>query len=391
MEVVKVGVIGLGNMGSAHAKCIYENEINGLKLAAICDNDSEVLEFFKKEFPNVASFQDYKQMIKEADIDAIIIATPHYIHPEIAICGFKNNKHVLSEKPAGVSVSDVKKMNEEAKKSQTVFSIMFNQRTNFLFRELKSKLERKEFGEIKRVTWNITNWYRTQEYYNSGGWRATWAGEGGGVLINQAPHNLDILQWLFGVPDKVFAKLSIGKYHNIEVEDDAQILMEYNNGMNAVFITSTGEAPGTNRLEISATKGKAVLENGKLMCWLSSTDEREYCFNSLYHSSHMNFDYSEISDTGNDSSHKGILQNFTNAILNNEPLIANGTDGINELFISNAAYLSHWKNQWVEINNFPFCEFDEKLEVLKKNSNVKPKRIKLATDNEYKERWKVRW
>lgn len=391
MNTVKVGVVGLGNMGSAHARCIYENGIKGLKLTAICDINISVTEHFEKEFCGVSSFLNYKEMIKNANIDAVIIATPHYFHPEIAEFAFENGKHVLTEKPAGVSVSDVKRMNKSAEKSGKVFSIMFNQRTNYLFKQLKSAVENNTLGEIKRVVWNITNWYRTQKYYESGSWRATWAGEGGGILLNQAPHNLDILQWIFGVPDKIFADLTVGKYHKIEVEDDAQIIMKYNNGLNVVFITSTGEIPGTNRLEVSGTKGKAVLEDGKIKFYILKQDERNYCFNSKYLSSHLEYDTYEIADTESESSHKGILQNFANSILFSEPLIANGIEGLNELYISNAAYLSCWQNKWISLENFPEHEFNNILEKLKCNSNLRISENKISNFQTYKKRWEVKW
>ncbi len=391
METVKVGVVGLGNMGSVHAKCINNNEVKGLKLTAVCDIDKSVLEKFETYFSDVQVFTDYKQMILSGKIDAVIIATPHYFHPEIAEFAFLNGLNVLTEKPSGVLAEDVKRMNEASERSGKVFAIMFNQRTNSLFRTLKEMVENNELGNIKRVTWNITNWYRTQDYYDSGSWRGTWAGEGGGVLINQAPHNLDIIQWVFGVPQKVFANLSVGKYHNIEVEDEAEIIMKYDDGKTIIFITSTGETPGTNRLEVSGTKGKAVLENGKISAWKSELSEREYCFNSEYHSSHIKYDYSEISDTKDESAHKGILQNFANAILYGEPLIADGKDGINELLISNAAYLSSWFDKWVELNNFPFDDFREKLNELREKSHKKIYKKRVSQSDEYKNRWQVRW
>ena len=148
------------------------------------------------------------------------------------------------EKPAGVYTRQVKEMNEVAKKSGKVFGIMYNQRTNPIYQKLRDLVKSGELGDIKRIIWIITDWYRSQSYYDSGGWRATWAGEGGGVLINQCPHNLDLWQWICGMPARIRAFCSYGKYHDIEFEDDVTAYMEYENGATGVFITTTGEAPG---------------------------------------------------------------------------------------------------------------------------------------------------
>ena len=391
MKNIRVGVVGIGNMGTAHANCIFFGEIEGLMLTALCEINPQKTEYYKTVFLGVHFFSDYKEMIKSGEIDAIIIATPHYLHPVIAEYAFNHGLHVLTEKPAGVSVSNVKKMNEAAAESGKIFAIMFNQRTNYLFGELKKLVQGGKLGQIKRVSWSVTNWYRTQYYYDSGSWRATWAGEGGGVLLNQAPHNLDMLQWIFGLPRKIFADVTVGKYHNIEVEDEANIFMKYDNGMFVTFLTSTGETPGTNRLEVSGTLGKAVAENGELKYWLGNIDEREFCFTTDKLSSHTDYTLHIIKDKPQSTAHKTILRNFAKAILNGEPLIAPGTDGINELLISNAAYLSSWKEEWIDLKDFPYDEFEKRLNELKANSKVKPEEEYRASSGKYKNRWKVNW
>ncbi|MBQ4131766.1 MAG: Gfo/Idh/MocA family oxidoreductase, partial [Clostridia bacterium] len=269
MNELKVGIIGIGNMGSTHAKSIYEGNINRLKLVAVCDIDQNKLKLAKEQFPSVLTYEDFNELLNSKEVDAVIIATPHFLHTEIAIKAFEAGLHVLTEKPAGVRASDVLKMNVAAEKSNKVFGIMWNQRTNPLFQKAKELVENGTLGTMKRLVWIITNWYRTQNYYDSASWRATWSGEGGGVLLNQAPHNLDLWQWIFGMPDAIYATCDVGKWHNIEVEDDATIIGYYKNGATATFITSTGEYPGTNRLEISGSKGKMVLEKGTITLILS--------------------------------------------------------------------------------------------------------------------------
>ena len=267
---------------------------------------------------------------------------------------------------------------------------MFNQRTNPLFREARDIVKSGKLGNLKRSVWIVTNWYRTQSYYDSGEWRATWSGEGGGVLLNQAPHNLDIWQWICGMPKKLYAKCDVAKFHNIEVEDDATILAEYEGGATGTFITTTGEYPGTNRLEISGELGKLVLENNILKWWRLKDNEAEVRFASKEGSPHIETEYLEIRPTEKETAHKGILQNFTNSVLSGEELIAPGTDGIKELTISNAAYLSAWKGEAVTIP-FVSAEFDYLLAERAETSSYHQNKGKALSGEGYSSRWSVRW
>ncbi len=389
MKELKVGIIGIGNMGYTHAKNIFEGKIKRLKLVAVCDIDKSKLEKAKEEFPNILTFENADELLKSNTVDAVIIATPHYYHTEIAIKAFEADLNVLTEKPAGVRASDVLKMNSAAEKSGKVFGIMWNQRTNPLFKKAKELVENGTLGSMKRMVWIITNWYRTQNYYDSATWRATWSGEGGGVLLNQAPHNLDLWQWIFGMPDAIYASCDVGKWHNIEVEDDATIIGYYKNGAIATFITSTGEYPGTNRLEISGSKGKMVLEKGKLTLTLTNDDEREFCYTCpegfpCFETNETVFEQNE-----KESSHNGILQNFTDAILDGTPLLAPGYDGIKEITLSNAAYLSSWTGKKIELpmNN---KEFDEELKK-RIDTSMGERTVSEKKAKGQSSRWQVNW
>ena len=373
MEKVRVGIVGVGNMGSSHAKTIVSGQIQGMELAAIADINPKKLEWAKQNLPeSVALFDDAEKMMKSGKVDAVIIATPHYFHPPLAIMGLKNGLHVLSEKPAGVYTKQVREMNEAAKKSDRVFAIMFNQRTNCVFRKMKELVSSGDLGEIKRTNWIITDWYRSQSYYDSGDWRATWAGEGGGVLLNQCPHNLDLWQWICGMPSKVQAFCHEGKWHNIEVEDDVTAYVEYPNGATGVFITSTADAPGTNRFEILLNGGKLVCENSKLMLYKNKIPERE--FNATYKGGFGAPEYEtiEVQTDGQNPQHAGVLRSFAGAILRGEPLIANGTEGINGLTISNAMHLSSWLQHPVEL------PLDEDLYLKELNKKIASSKIKKA-------------
>ena len=389
MKTVKVAVIGIGNMGSAHASCIVKNEIKGMSLTAVCDISHKKLETFSEKYPHIKCYESYEKLFEDKVCDSVIIAVPHPLHAEIAICAFKHGLNVMLEKPADIAVSRVQKLNEEAEKSGKIFGIMFNQRTNPLYQKAREIVKSGSLGELKRTVWIITNWFRTQHYYNSGDWRATWSGEGGGVLLNQAPHNLDLWQWICGMPESVTAFCDVAKYHNIEVEDDATIFTRYKNGATGVFMTSTGEYPGTNRLEISGDLGKIVLEGGILKWYKLKEPIRQIIAES--HKDFAEFDYEEIKQDKPETSHKGILQNFTNAILSGEELISPGTDGINELTLSNAAYLSQWQGN-IEIT-LPFDSelYDGLLAEKAKQSKFHVADSEKSGNTSYLPKWQVRW
>lgn len=391
MNMIRTAVVGIGNIGNAHATCIANGKIDGMELSAVCDTDETRLNRFLKNHSTIEGFCDYNELLAKHNFDAVIIATPHPLHAKMAISAFQNGLNVLLEKPADIAVSRVRELNNVARASNKVFSVMFNQRANPIFIEARKIVKSGKIGELKRVVWIITNWYRTQKYYQSSNWRATWSGEGGGVLLNQAPHNLDILQWICGMPEKVLAFCDIGKYHKIEVEDDANVFFRYKNGATGVFLTSTGEYPGTNRFEISGTLGKIVMENATLKFWKLKEDETNIRFNSPQILPDIEFDYSEFKSEKEMSGHKIILQNFANAIRYGEELIAPGTDGINELMLSNAAYLSNWKgNTEVELP-IDSEEFDKLLLSKFKESKIISSKTDSSLKSGYQPRWNVIW
>lgn len=346
-DKMKLGIVGLGNMGSGHFYNVFAGKCPSVEVTAVCDINPDKLEK-AKEHPEVAIYTDYKEMLDSGKVEAVLIAVPHYDHPTIAVECFKRGLHVLTEKPAGVYARQVREMNEAAKESGVKFGIMFNQRTNPLFAKAREIVQGGELGELKRMVWIITNWYRTQAYYNSGSWRATWSGEGGGVLLNQAPHNLDLWQWICGMPKRIRAFCEFGKYHNIDVEDDVTIFGEYENGATATFMTTTGDACGTNRLEITGDKGKIVVEHGKLCFWKLAIPEREFCYTATEGFATPDCTYEEFT-APEPEGHPEVLEAFAKSVLYGTEMIAKGEEGLNSLSISNAAYLSTWTNDWAEI------------------------------------------
>ena len=392
MNNIRIGIIGVGNMGSAHANCIGNGEIEGMVLTAVCDIDPKRTEKYIENGSGIAVFQNYEELLRSKVVDAVLIAVPHRLHATIAMEALQAGLHVLLEKPIDIRVSLAERLNEAAEKSGKVFGIMFNQRTNSLFQKAREIVQSGQLGELKRSVWIVTNWYRTQRYYDSGDWRATWAGEGGGVLLNQAPHNLDLWQWICGMPVSVTGYCDVAKYHDIEVEDDATIFVRYANGATGTFITSTGEYPGTNRLEISGDLGKLVLENGVLKHWRLKQSEREVCRMSEKGMPKLEYEYTEIVQEGREAAHKGILQNFANAILHDEVLLAPGVEGIRELILSNAAYLSSWQGNQEIILPFESAQFDVLLAEKQASPVWRDEEIREAKETiEYKDRWKVNW
>lgn len=356
MDKVRVGVIGIGNMGSGHVRMIRDHECgDDLVLTAIADINPQRLEWAKTQVgEDVKLFDNATALMESGLVDAVTIAVPHYSHPPLVIEALEHNLHVLCEKPAGVYTKQVREMNEAAAKSDRVFALMFNQRTNHIYRKMHELIHSGELGEIKRVNWIITNWYRSQFYYDSGSWRATWKGEGGGVLLNQCPHNLDLLQWICGMPVKMRAFCHNGLWRNIEVEDDVTAYFEYANGASGVFVTSVSDAPGTNRFEITCDGGKLVCEDEKLKLWKITPGQKE--FNATNRADVFGQPAVEVIDVQTDGlspQHQGVLRAFGGAILRGEPLVARGEEGINGLTLSNAMHLSSWLDKTVDI---PFDE-----------------------------------
>jgi predicted dehydrogenase len=335
-------------MGSAHARTILDGAVPRCELAALCDSNPAKLGLF----PSVPGFTSADEMMASGMIDAVLVATPHYFHTLQGIAALKAGLHVMVEKPISVHKADAERLiaaYQPKRGKKQVFAAMFNQRTDPYYQKIRELIRSGELGEVRRVNWTITNWFRTHAYYASGGWRATWGGEGGGVLLNQCPHNIDLFQWMFGMPQRVTAFCKFGRYHEIEVEDDVTAYFEYANGTTATFITSTGEAPGTNRLEIAAERGRLVYENDTLswrrnvlpMGEFSRTTDQSFARPEAWDVS--------IPCSGHGGQHVEILNNFVAAILDGAQLIAPAPEGIHSVELANAMLFSTWTGKPVEL------------------------------------------
>jgi predicted dehydrogenase len=348
---VRFGVIGLGNMGSAH--CGYIPGIDDAAVTAVCDVDPAKVERWSKQL-NCPGFTSATELLKAKACDAVLIATPHYDHPPIGIAALEAGYHVLVEKPIAVGVKSARQLIEASKRfPNQVFGIMFNQRSNPMYQKLRELIADGELGEITRITWLITDWFRTWTYYASGGWRATWAGEGGGVLINQCPHNLDLIQWITGLmPSRITAVGFIGKTHPIEVEDEMSAILEYPNGAIGHFVTTTGECPGTNRLEICGDRGKIIAEHGRLTFTRTRKGVREVREKSPESFAGIETWQIEIPysrGSASQTEHERVTRNFISAVRKGTPLLAPGAEGVRGLEIGNAMLMSAMTKRGVDL------------------------------------------
>ncbi len=346
MDQVRIGIVGAGGMGMYHARYLQEGKIRRAALTAVADADPARLQAFS----GLKAFADYRELLDSGLVDAVLIATPHYAHTTIGIAALERGLHVLVEKPISVHKADCERLIAAHRDPAQVFAVMFMMRTEPHYRKIKQLVESGELGEIRRTSWIITEWFRTDAYYASGSWRATWQGEGGGVLTNQCPHNLDLFQWFCGMPARVRAFCALGKYHDIEVEDEVTAYLEYPNGATGVFVTTTGEAPGSNRLEIAGERGKLVFEEGKLTFVRNEVPTSEFRRTSPEPFSRPDVWRVEIPVTpAQGGRHEAITQNFVDAILDGAPLIVPAEEGIHSVELANAMLYSSLKGQTVEL------------------------------------------
>ncbi|MEH7179829.1 Gfo/Idh/MocA family protein [Neobacillus vireti] len=374
MADVRLGIIGLGAEGGMYANLITEGKVKNMVIGAICDNDPAKKQVAEEKYPGVPFYDNYIDMLESGDVDAVVTTVPHYLHPEMGIEALKRNLHALVEKPAGVYTKQVKELNDfAATKPELKFAIFFNQRTNPLYKKLKELIDNGEIGSLRSTNWIITTWWRPQGYYNQSEWRATWGGEGGGVLVNQAPHQIDLLQWICGMPKKVYAKLNFGYQRDIAVEDDVTAVFDYGNGATGVFVTKTHDVVGTDRLEIHGDKGKIVVDDSKKITIKRLKQSENEMSNSMDMSDVMKlFMGGGAGDIFTEEviefesvwgkQHADVLEDFASAIVNGTPLLAPGSDGINGVRLANAMHLSSWLGKEIEV---PFDE-DLFLEELNK-------------------------
>ncbi len=379
MDKIRIGIIGMGNIGKHHAGYLLEGRAARCKLVAACSTSPGKLACYADRGLKV--YGNAKDLIADQDIDAVIIATPHFQHTALGIASLEAGKHVMVEKPISAHKADAEKLIAVAKKHpKLVFGGMFQLRTEPRYKRIQKLIQDGELGEIVRVSWIITDWYRTEAYYASGGWRATWKGEGGGVLLNQCLHNLDVLQWLCGMPTKVRSFAQLGRYHNIEVEDNVTAYLEYGNGATGVFITSSGEAPGSNRFEIAGTKGKIILENNRLTFTRNEVDMIEHCRTSKVGFLKPAVWNVEIPFADAAAPHAELMTNFADAIIDGAPLLAPGEEGLGSVELANVMLYSSLVDRTIDLP-MDGAAFETKLNELIASSKFEKKVVEIKNDD----------
>lgn len=364
MDKVRFGIVGMGNIGAVHAEYLLQGKVARAELVAVSTTSPEKRTAWQTR--GLTVFNDATQLMHSGAVDAVIIATPHWQHPELGLAAFKAGRHVLMEKPIAAHKADAERLIAAYHKSDSaphssansgkgqgngklVFGCMYQKRAEPCFQKIRALVQSGALGEIVRVNWLNTDWFRTDAYYASGGWRATWAGEGGGVLLNQCLHNLDTLQWILGLPKSARGFCQFGRFHPIEVEDNVTAYLEWASGATGVFVSSTGEAPGTNRLEIAGTQGRLVLENDQLLHTRNEVDMIEFSRTAKAGFTKPAAHTEEIACAKAERTHAAITQNFVNAILDNEPLLAPGVEGLHALELANAITLSSLQDRTVAL------------------------------------------
>ncbi len=377
MDKVRLGIIGMGNIGRHHAAYLHAGKVSRCELVAVCSTSPTKLESYLP----LKIYDDGLQLIRAGILDAVLIATPHYQHTTLGIAALEAGLHVMVEKPISAHKADAERLLAAHRQHpKLVLAGMFQLRVEPRYQKIRKLIQSGELGEIVRVSWIMTDWYRTEAYYASGGWRATWRGEGGGVLLNQCLHNLDILQWLCGMPAKVRGFCQLGRYHHIEVEDNVTAYLEFPGGATGVFITSTGEAPGTNRLEIAGTRGKLVLEKDKLHFTRNEVSMIDFSKTAKVGFSKPEVWNVEIPFENAPAPHAALMQNFVNAILDGEALTAPGEDGVHSVELANAMLYSSLVDKTVPLP-LNSAAFERQLKKLIAGSKLQKKVVPVATDD----------
>lgn len=379
MDKVRIGIIGMGNMGRFHANDLLDGKVPRGELAAVGSTSPHKLEEYKEK--GVQIFGSGEEMIASGAIDALLIATPHYQHTSLGVAALEAGLHIMVEKPISAHKADAERLiAAAAARPDQVFGAMFQLRVEPRYQKIRELVQGGELGDLVRVLWIMTDWFRSEAYFQSGGWRATWKGEGGGVLLNQCLHQLDAMQWITGMPSQVRSHVGIGKWHDIEVEDDVICYMKFANGASGAFITSSGETPGSNRFEIAGTKGRLILENDTLTLTRNEVPSDEWCKTSKIGFQKPETTVEEIPIPGTDAAHATLMTNFVNAILDGEALIAPGVEGLGSVELANVMVYSGLLNESVDLP-MDGAAWEAKLNELIANSTHEKKVVEVSSED----------
>lgn len=350
--MVRTALIGAGTMGKNYLRRVMKGNAPTMTITAVVARRAETQQEVREICGDTVSiFANEDELYAHSDLfDAVLIVTPHKLHPAMGMNALRHGKHLLLDKPVAESVAACRELLETAGNSGLVFSVVFHQRTYPKYQRIRSMIQNGEIGTVNRILLENSRYFRTPYYHHSGSWRSSWKGEGGGALINQGQHILDIWQWLFGMPEELYAEIGFGKYNDFRVDDEALLTMRYPGGKTGVFILTTGEGSYTEKLEIAGSKGTILLEEEHLTVTTFDQDLQEYRKNASVNSrENLRSDVREETFETNESCQEAILENFARAIEYGEPLLVDGQDAVNALELTNAAYLSAWKHMPVKL------------------------------------------
>jgi predicted dehydrogenase len=331
-------------MGRGHLE--KEQALAEAKIVAVADVVPAAVQATREKY-GVPGFNSYQELIDSGEVEAVLIATPHPFHAPIAVYAAERGLHVLSEKPIAVTVAEADRMVQAAKKANVTLGVMFQTRTDTTYQAARRILQSGELGQIYRATMIATAWYRTQAYYDSGAWRGTWNGEGGGVVMNQAPHSLDVFIWLGGMPSRVQGR-AWTRGHRIEVEDTVTALLEYPNGATGYLYATTAEWPGENRFEFVGDRGKLVLLDGQLRVYRMDKQLREE-IDTGEHWGKPTGRWDDVTVEPAEKGHQEVVRQFARAVRLGEPLVATGEDGVRQLELANALLLAGYSGEAVTV------------------------------------------
>ena len=355
---IRFGVIGVGVMGQEHANVI--SSIPTLQLVAVTDAQSKAGRKVAAEF-GCKWFDSAEEMIRGGEVDAIVIATPHWLHGELAVAGLRAGLHVLCEKPLTVTVEQADEVLRVASGNSGIFAVVHQKRFEPAYLYARRMLESGELGPIYRCSMIESAW-RSEAYYRSSPWRGTWKGEGGGVLLNQAPHILDRYAWLCGMPDAVDARCDTN-LHKIEVEDTASAILHHANGAHGYIHISTVEAPAISRTVISCDRGRIVIDNGKLFVTRLRDSIRERTASDTQMMGELESDTREIQLPPGENMLRVFYEDFAAAVAGTGELTCRGEDGRNAVELANAMILSSVRRQSISLplDRAAYSQFVEKM------------------------------
>jgi len=346
MNPVRFGIVGVtGVIGGTHIRAIRQTE--GAELAAVTDLNLAAAQRVASE-ARCELLKNFDWLIKRADIDVVCLCTPHALHAEQAIAALKSRKHVLTEKPMAVTVADADKMIAASEKYDRKLGVVFQYRFRPSVLAARALLQRGQLGQLYRVT-VVHAAFKTQYFYDAAAWRGTWKGGGGGVLINQAPHYLDLLAYLVGMPTRV-AAWNRTLTHRIEVEDTASALMEFPGGAQGFAHFNTVQAPGESRIEIVGDRGTLRIEDNDVRLFQPEIPLRQFAQTDRSHI----YAYPRTAEVrvplaSSEATHATVLQDFIDAVRHNRPPACDGQEGRKSLEIGNAMLLSSFSGKPVEL------------------------------------------